>query len=535
MRLLAAIRLSVETEATTSPERQRKTIKAYADAHGHTIAAWATDLHVSGKVPPRQRPELGPWLAQPDKWDGLIFARLDRLSRSLLDFETLRVRLERQGKVIICLDPMLDFTTPQGKAFAQVLMAFAEIERETIGTRVRDAYHHIRNGGGYSGGAVPFGYRPIRRGKGWAYEHDPQYAPIVREMAERVLAGHSMRQVALWLNAAGVPTSRVAQRQRRNAQREAKDQDRRPIPAASWTTQQVRLILLGPAMCGLGSTNGGQVLKGPDHLPVQRCEGIISREEWEQVKAATAGPPHAAHRVDANPLLQVAFCGTCAGPLYITATMAARSPKYRYYRCRNHSTCRSRSVQADLLEAAAAELFLEAACDEEIMQRMVMPAEDHAQELADLEEAIAGLDAEWQAGRLHASAYVRVIGLAQERLEHLRSLLSRRASFRLDPRGETFRQRWEAEDAANRRRLMALASFRVMAAKGGDGSVTVLSLANEELASRARAAAAGLPMAPVPFPLPGTRLGIPVRMKTYVSARDGAIIDAVVLWERGEA
>ena len=59
MKLLAAIRLSVETDATTSPERQRKAIQEYADAHGHTVAAWATDLDVSGKVPPRQRPELG--------------------------------------------------------------------------------------------------------------------------------------------------------------------------------------------------------------------------------------------------------------------------------------------------------------------------------------------------------------------------------------------------------------------------------------------------------------------------------------------
>jgi site-specific DNA recombinase len=523
MKLLAAIRLSVETEATTSPERQRKAIQEYADTHGHTVAAWATDLDVSGKVPPRQRPELGPWLARPDEWDGLIVARLDRLARSLLDFETLRIGLERQGKAIICLDPMLDFTTPQGKAFAYVLMAFAEMEREAISTRVRDAYHHIRNDGGYSGGTVPFGYRPVRRGKGWAYEHDPQYAPIVREMAERVLAGHSLRQVSLWLNAEGVPTSRTVQRQRRNSQRKAEGKDTRPIPAANWTAQQVRLILLSPAVCGLGSADGGKVLKGADHLPVQRCAGIITREEWERVKAASAGPPHATHRADANPMLRVAFCGACAGPLYITATMAARSPKYRYYRCRNHSTCRARSIQADLLEAAAGELFLEAAGDNEIMQRTVIPAGDHAQELADLEEALAGFE---------ASAYARVIGPAQERLRHLRSLPNRPASFRLDSAGETFKQRWTVEDQAGRRRLMALAGFRVMAAKDERGWVTVLSLTDAELARRARAAIGGLPVEPVPFTLPGTRLGVPVRMKKYVSG-GGEIIDVAVLWESG--
>src|SRR6516225_856999 len=117
MRLLAAIRLSVETDATTSPERQRKDIEGYAARHGHTVVAWPTDLSVSGAVPPRQRPQLGPWLDRPDDWDALIVARLDRLSRSLLDFAALQSDLEAKGKEIVCLDPVLDFTTPQGKAF----------------------------------------------------------------------------------------------------------------------------------------------------------------------------------------------------------------------------------------------------------------------------------------------------------------------------------------------------------------------------------------------------------------------------------
>jgi hypothetical protein len=329
-----------------------------------------------------------------------------------------------------------------------------------------------------------------------------------------------MRQIALWLNAAGIPTSRSVQRQRRNAQRAAEGKDPRPIQGANWTTQAVRLILLSPAMCGLGSADGGKVLKGSDYLPVQRCEGIVTREEWERVKAATAGPPHAMHRMDANPLLQVAFCGACTGPLYITATMATRSPKYRYYRCRNYSSCRSRLIQADLLEAAVAELFLEAAGNEEITQIVVIPSADHTEELADLEEAIAGLDAESQAGRLHPGAYARVISLAQQRLERLRSLQSHPASLRLHSIGETFKQRWEVEDQAGRRRLMALASFRVMAAKDEHGWVTVLSLLDSELAERARDAG-GLSTGPVPFPLPDTTLGVPVRMKTYAPGGGG--------------
>jgi hypothetical protein len=79
---------------------------------------------------------------------------------------------------------------------------------------------------------------------------------------------------------------------------------------------------------------------------------------------------------------------------------------------------------------------------------------------------------------------------------------------------------------------MGLVSFRVMAAKDEYGSVTVLSLADAELAERARAAADGLPVEPVRFPLPGTKLGIPVRMKTYMPGNGGEIIDVGPLGER---
>ena len=65
---------------------------------------------------------------------------------------------------------------------------------------------------------------------------------------------------------------------------------------------------------------------------------------------------------------------------------------------------------------------------------------------------------------------------------------------------------------------MALARFRVMAAKDERGWVTVLSLADAELARRARAAARGLAVEPIPFSLPGTRLGVPVRMKNTCPA-----------------
>jgi site-specific DNA recombinase len=85
MRLLAVVRLSDLTDETTSPERQRTKISTYARLHDHEVVGVAEDF-VSGAISPFERPNLGPWLRRSDDWDGLIVAKCDRLTRSLLGF-----------------------------------------------------------------------------------------------------------------------------------------------------------------------------------------------------------------------------------------------------------------------------------------------------------------------------------------------------------------------------------------------------------------------------------------------------------------
>jgi site-specific DNA recombinase len=178
MRLLPVIRLSIETDETTSPERQLDKIQTYARLGDHELVPITEadyDLNVSGSVSPFERPGLGPWLQDErlEMWDGLCVAKLDRLTRSLFDFVTLVSWLEARGKTLICIDPLLDLSTPAGRAFASITATFAQFERETIAARVRDAWHQLRDSGKYGGGQVPFGYRPSKLDKGWGYEPDP--------------------------------------------------------------------------------------------------------------------------------------------------------------------------------------------------------------------------------------------------------------------------------------------------------------------------------------------------------------------------
>ena len=61
---------------------------------------------------------------------------------------------------------------------------------------------------------MPFGYRPVKLARGWGYEPDPEYAPIVAEMCERYVHYESLGSIARWLNESGVPTPWNATRKR---------------------------------------------------------------------------------------------------------------------------------------------------------------------------------------------------------------------------------------------------------------------------------------------------------------------------------
>jgi DNA invertase Pin-like site-specific DNA recombinase len=69
----------------------------------------------------------------------LIVAKLDRLSRSLIDFAALMERSRRRGWNLVALDLGVDTSTPQGEMMASVMATFAQYERRLIGLRTKEA------------------------------------------------------------------------------------------------------------------------------------------------------------------------------------------------------------------------------------------------------------------------------------------------------------------------------------------------------------------------------------------------------------
>jgi DNA invertase Pin-like site-specific DNA recombinase len=94
-----------------------------------------------------QRPALQKVLGEITKGDVLMSAKLDRLSRSVYDFSSLMALSTREEWEMVLLEPSVDTTTPHGKFTANIFAAVAELERELISQRTREALAVLKANG----------------------------------------------------------------------------------------------------------------------------------------------------------------------------------------------------------------------------------------------------------------------------------------------------------------------------------------------------------------------------------------------------
>ena len=449
MRLLGVIRLSNDTDETTSPERQRKEIDGHA-RRDDVIVGWAEDLDVSGSVSPFKRDQLGPWLAgdKINDWDALIVAKFDRLTRSLFDFIELWRWCDDHGKTIISVQEQFDFGTPQGRAFVQMLAVFAEFERGMIAERVKQAYNVLRQAGQYPGGQVPFGLMPVKLdNKGWGFAPDPEYAPVVEAMAGRYLGGQSLHQVATWLNDEKVPTSRNVVR-RRNGKQE------RP---GEWRHTTVREVLESPAIAGLAVADG-EPLRDTDGLAVVRAEPIIDHDTRSRLQEKLrANSRRRGPRTNGSPLLRVAFCKhkDCRSVMYMRSATGA-GKRYTYYQCSAAMVgkCPERKVPAHVLEDLVERILMEAVGDEPNARKIIIPATDKANEIVQVEMRLADLEDQFVVSGMSAAKYASTVARLEERLGSLRRSSGSQPRTEWQPTGRTFRETWVEMEEDRRNSLL---------------------------------------------------------------------------------
>ena len=172
---------------------QRAAIDAECLRRSWSLSAVHEDAGVSGKAT-ANRPGLAAALGAVESGQaaGIVVSKLDRLSRSLVDFANLMARAQASGWNLVVLDLGVDFGTPAGEFLASVMASAAQWERRIIGQRTRDALTIKRSQG------VRLG-RPSR---------------LSDEIASRIMEAHASGQgwtsIANALNADSVPTAQGA-------------------------------------------------------------------------------------------------------------------------------------------------------------------------------------------------------------------------------------------------------------------------------------------------------------------------------------
>jgi len=144
--VIGYLRVSTEEQAVSGLglADQRAVIEAEAGRRGWSAVEWVTDDGYSAKN--LSRPGISEALERlrSGKAGVLVVSKLDRLSRSLLDFATLMDQAKREGWQLVVLDLAIDTTTPAGELMANVMASFAQYERKLIGARTSAALRQLK-------------------------------------------------------------------------------------------------------------------------------------------------------------------------------------------------------------------------------------------------------------------------------------------------------------------------------------------------------------------------------------------------------
>ena len=191
-----------------SLDAQREACEAYIKSQAHESWRLLPDQFDDGGISggTLDRPALQRLILeiQGGRIDVVVVYKVDRLTRSLTDFAKLVDLFDRHGVSFVSITQSFNTTTSMGRLTLNVLLSFAQFEREVIGERVRDKIAASKRKGLWMGGSVPLGYTTINK-KLVILEEE---AETVRTIFQRYLELGSIRALAEDLDKQGVVTKR---------------------------------------------------------------------------------------------------------------------------------------------------------------------------------------------------------------------------------------------------------------------------------------------------------------------------------------
>ncbi|UVO50187.1 recombinase family protein [Sphingomonas sp. SUN019] len=242
--------------------------------------------------------------------DTIVVYKVDRLTRSLLDFSKLVEAFDAAGTSFVSVTQSFNTTTSMGRLTLNMLLSFAQFEREVTAERIRDKIAASKAKGMWMGGTPPLGYRPDGRSLAIVEEH----AAIVRDIFARYIATGNVRLVAEQLAREGI-----------GAPVRTRIGSGKAFGGVVFTRGQIHAFLKCPAYVSEVHHNG--------HVYPALHTAIIDRATWDAVQhrldTHVRGERRAARA--ASPSLLAGLIVDAAGVPLIATHACKGKVRYRYY------------------------------------------------------------------------------------------------------------------------------------------------------------------------------------------------------------
>jgi site-specific DNA recombinase len=326
-----------------------------------------------------ERPALRRLLADIDEGrvDAVVVYKVDRLSRSLLDFARIMDRFNEREIAFVSVTQQFNTATSMGRLVLHILLSFAQFEREMIAERTRDKMSAARRKGKWVGGVPFLGYDVAPKG-GRLLVNDAE-AAMVREIYEFYLREESVLATVRALNERGWRTKSWTTRKGRERQ------------GGAFTKSNLRGMLSNASYVGKVNYHG-ETFEG-EH------DAIVDEETWTQVQRllrknarTRSGTTRNKHGALLKGLLRCAPCDAAMVHSYTTKG----SRRYRYYVCsraqkEGWTRCPTRGIPAGEIERYMVEQIRRIGADPALVRATLEGARADLEESRRVSEAERGV------------------------------------------------------------------------------------------------------------------------------------------------